>query len=96
MGVCEPDLVDLANELADAREALRRAVDISARLIGDAYLPDRGVVDPGWPAMECLCVALDLMHKQLESLPGEEIAKAIEAEREYQDEMSDRADGQSY
>lgn len=94
MGVMEPDLVDLANDLEDAREAIRRARDTAALLVGKAYLPDRD--DPGWPAMESLCIDLDRMATRLDELPGKEIVRAIEAEQAYQDDMSDRADGQSY
>lgn len=86
------DLYELAGRIADAKEHLNRAVRIGCNMLGTG--PDRR--EAAWPALEELVDALGRLARELEALPGEEMAAAMEAASAYQDEMSDRADGLSY
>ena len=98
-------LWELDHALQDAHEALDRAATLAADISGAR--PSRAA-DPeydipadegeeGWPLMNWLCDALANLDIQLQLLrANEQLCAAIKAERDADDEMSDRADAASY
>ena len=98
-------LWELDHALQDAHEALNHASDLAARISGSrpgrAADPEYGIPadegDEGWPLMNWLCDALVGLDVGLQTLrANEQLAEAIKAERDADDEMSDRADAASY
>jgi hypothetical protein len=80
--------------IRDARESIEAACrEADAIYEEPAFLDDP---EMGWPALSSLINELYAVKATLASLPGEEMAEAIEAADKYLDDMADRADGQSY
>jgi hypothetical protein len=99
----EPQLWEIESCIQDAADALnwasRKVYECSgaesARFGGENE--GRPKLD-GWPAMLALQDAIDQLASEVKGLLDKhpEIAEAIKAEREHNDEMADRADGLSY
>lgn len=85
------DLWELELEVKDAADLVRRALDRTSEALTDQHtgepLPWKEMGETQLRLMR----ALDILESALEP-----IADAVKAEREYMDEMSDKADGQSY
>jgi hypothetical protein len=81
----------LGGNIRDAQDSLDAAIREA-----EAILDDNGDIDAqesDWPVLSALVDALHAARAVLAPLPGEELAKAIEAADTYLDDMADRADG---
>ncbi len=84
-------LWELALEVKDAADLVRRAIDRASEALADHHsgetLPWKEMIE----TQDRLVQALTIL-----STATEPIQAAIEQEREYMDDMADKADGQSY
>jgi hypothetical protein len=86
----DPPLWELQNNIEDARDWLDEAIDKAERL---SFSEDEGKVI--WPAVHQIAERLKAIRDELRTIL-DPIVGEIKAEKDYIDEMSDRADAQSY